>query len=180
MSNVNEAIGRIAAEGSRLFEVTGPAISSDEILRHVHRAVRRRAAIQIGAGVALVAIVAASLALVLPAINHHDTEPANPTPGTLIWQTDVGAEMWGSPVVLGDRVYVGANDGMVRAFNLADGAPVWTFDAEAPIRAKITTDGFLLYVAADDNTVIALHDDGADGFWLRSDVDLPIHLQAAV
>jgi len=160
MNDIGEEINRIAAEGTRRFNAGKPRVSNAEILKDARRAVRVRAGTRIGVGVAAVALLTGTFTFALPKIGNRDVEPANPLPGDLVWSADVGAEMWGSPAVLGDRVYVGANDGSVRAFDLADGAPAWTFDAGAAVRASITTDGSMLFVAADDNAVVALRDDG--------------------
>src|SRR5690606_12487628 len=86
-------------------------------------------------------------------------EPAG-RPGSPVWRSDVGSEMFGTPLVSEGRLYVGADDGRVRALDLADGSEAWAFDAGGPVCGAITTDGRLLFALADDGVLHAVRDGG--------------------
>ncbi len=161
MTPVGDDITRIAATGSRLFEKAGPQHSAEDIRHDVRRAIRRRRALAAGAGIVVASLLVAAVVIVIPKIGGRDVEPATPVPGDLVWSSDVGSEMWGGPLLLDGRIYVGADDGTVRAFDAGTGAPAWTLDAGAPVRANLTTNGDLIFVTTDANDVMALRDNGS-------------------
>ncbi|MGI5818537.1 MAG: PQQ-binding-like beta-propeller repeat protein [Armatimonadota bacterium] len=49
--------------------------------------------------------------------------------GGRLWRFDAGGAIYGSPVVAGERAYVGTADGEVFAVNTADGSLLWRSDA---------------------------------------------------
>lgn len=102
------------------------------------------------------------------------TAPSNPAPASAaatptlaeatvreaVWQANVGSEMWSAPAALGDVVIVGANDAVVRAFSIADGAPAWEIETSGAVHAQAAVDGDTAYVVSDDGLVYALDVDG--------------------
>ena len=77
------------------------------------------------------------------------------------WSQPIG-DVDGSPVVRGDRVYVGGNDGVVHAFDKLTGTEAWSFSTGAqPFKGFLFPDrsGLDLYVATT-NRVFGLTDDG--------------------
>jgi len=84
-----------------------------------------------------------------------------PTVREAAWTADTGTEMWATPAAFGDLVVVGGNDGVVRAFALADGAPRWEFETAGDVRAQAAIDGDSAYVLSDDGNVYALDPTGA-------------------
>jgi outer membrane protein assembly factor BamB len=71
--------------------------------------------------------------------------------------------IYGTPVVVGDTVYVAGYSGDVYALALETGEPVWSgpFEADGPIIAGLAASETAVYVASDDGMLYAL--DPADG-----------------
>lgn len=81
--------------------------------------------------------------------------------GETRWQFRPDAPLWGSrkamtaPVVVGDIVVAGNDDGRLYAVDKADGSLRWTFETGGGLRAPPTVRDGTLYVAAQD-TVYAI------------------------
>ncbi|MBI4581293.1 MAG: PQQ-binding-like beta-propeller repeat protein [Planctomycetes bacterium] len=65
------------------------------------------------------------------------------------------ATITSSPVIVGDVVYFGANDGWLRALDLNTGEPLWQYRLGVPIASTIAVTGNTIVVAAWDGTVYA-------------------------
>jgi hypothetical protein len=50
---------------------------------------------------------------------------AGPTEAVVDWTVDLGASVDGSPILVGDRIYVGNSHGELFALSRADGKPIW-------------------------------------------------------
>ena len=84
-----------------------------------------------------------------------------PTGFVYRWSQPIG-DVDGSPVVRGDRVYVGGNDGVVHAFDKLTGTEAWSFSTGTqPFKGFLFPDrgGLDLYVATTSR-VFGLSDDG--------------------
>jgi outer membrane protein assembly factor BamB len=71
---------------------------------------------------------------------------------TFEWALDLGDDVDGSPVLRGDRVYVGTTSGKVIGVDAADGGNRWTFDtADGAIKGFVFPDrsGTSLYVSTN-------------------------------
>ena len=79
--------------------------------------------------------------------------PAAPAPR---WQRQLGAPVWGSPIVYDNIVYVAATDGRVHALHAADGEPLWTWTGPHPFYgdALVTVDA--LYLLDERSHLVAL------------------------
>ena len=88
--------------------------------------------------------------------------------GSLLWsaQTDPslsslqpyqrgGSDVNSSPAILGDKVYVGASDGEVHAFALADGTQAGSYRLGAPIASSPFIDRNTLYIGGYDGNLYA-------------------------
>jgi len=82
--------------------------------------------------------------------------------GTLAWQTPVGpaGQPLSGPVSDGERLYVGARDGLY-ALALADGHAVWHFPTARWVEAAPVVAGGVVYAACHDHHLYAL--DAASG-----------------
>jgi outer membrane protein assembly factor BamB len=82
--------------------------------------------------------------------------------GTLIWEEALGVATFGYPLILeeDDIVVVGDADGVVSAFNLRNGGPLWDRQVEGPIRGGAASDGEMIVVAGEDRDVLALDKTG--------------------
>ena len=82
--------------------------------------------------------------------------------GALAWRADVGpaGKRLSPPVADGERVYVGARDGL-HALDLGNGRAAWTFPTERRIVAAPVVAGGVVYAACHDHHLYAL--DAATG-----------------
>ncbi len=72
---------------------------------------------------------------------HHDAgrsgvdpEPGKPVTPTLSWQSsELGAPIWGQPLVVGSRVYVATVGDEIYALDTATGAVIWKASAGTPV-----------------------------------------------
>ncbi len=82
-------------------------------------------------------------------------------PLTLLWTAKTGGPIASSPAVVGERVFIGANDGKLYALARDSGRGLWTFAAGDAIEAApLVLDG-VVYVGSADNQFYAL--DAAKG-----------------
>jgi polyvinyl alcohol dehydrogenase (cytochrome) len=66
-----------------------------------------------------------------------DPEATNPITPTLAWQThDLGAPIWGQPLILGSRVYVATVGDEIYALDAATGEVIWEKSAGTPVPAE--------------------------------------------
>lgn len=97
------------------------------------------------------------------------------TAGKLKWKTppDIGAYAYGSPIVAGDTVIIGANRGILAAFDKETGEPKWKYVVQPSsleygklryvnISATPVVSNGTLYILADDGTLHAFRHDIPD------------------
>ena len=60
----------------------------------------------------------------------------DPRTGERQWEWNSGARLDSSPVIVGDRIFLGSNRGPVLALDKATGEPVWEFDTGSAIVAS--------------------------------------------
>lgn len=69
--------------------------------------------------------------------------------GRVVWETSIPSGVFGAgPTVSGDLVFVGAMDGIVRAFRMDDGRKVWSLQLDAGINAPFAIAGDTLFAPA--------------------------------
>lgn len=139
---------------------TPPAVNK------ARRTTKKRVVIAAGAALAIAAVVT-TIAVTLGAPNNGSDAGEGATasatgPGALAWSSELGAESWGTPAVAGDLVVVGTNDGMLRAFEHADGTAAWEFDTGGELRSAALVSDDALYVTSDSGAVFALDHDGEE------------------
>ncbi len=89
--------------------------------------------------------------------SHSGVGAGNPTIGpTLIWRHGTGNQIWSSPAVTGDTVYIGSSDGYVYALNASTGSTVWTYATGGEVRSSPAVFAGIVYVGSMDNKVYAL------------------------
>jgi outer membrane protein assembly factor BamB len=84
-------------------------------------------------------------------------EALNAQTGAVVWKASSFAT-GGRPVVSNGTLYIGADDGTVRAFDAATGAPRWSFTRTVGVGSQLGLDG---YVAVSGDTVVVTSDSGA-------------------
>jgi polyvinyl alcohol dehydrogenase (cytochrome) len=69
-----------------------------------------------------------------PGRSGDDPEGVNPTTPTLSWQSpDLGAPIWGQPLILGSRVYVATVGDEIAALSVSTGKVIWKKKAGTPV-----------------------------------------------
>lgn len=69
--------------------------------------------------------------------------------GEILWDVEIPSGIAGvGPVVANDAIFVGTLDGIVRAFNTADGSEIWRVQTSAGLNAPFAVAGDTLYVPA--------------------------------
>jgi len=105
-----------------------------------------------------------------------DTTTHNVKPG---WSFQAGEAIWGSPLVIGDLVYVATMDHSLYCFNAETGSVEWEFQAGGAMAAQPSPKDGTLYQGAFDGKVYAVERDSgqqASGFdfqaqnWIWSEV----------
>ena len=69
------------------------------------------------------------------------------------WRFTTRRAIDGSPVVVGDRVFVGSTDGRLYALNLADGKELWTSEAGGGFTGSPAVADGKLFIANDRGIV---------------------------
>ncbi len=92
-----------------------------------------------------------------------DVQPADDL--VLRWTFDTGEPIRSSPVVVGDRVWIGSDSGTVHALARADGGAVWRFDTEGPVEAPPTVVEGMLAVGSGDGLLYVLDAGTGDLRW---------------
>ncbi|MCA9419326.1 MAG: PQQ-binding-like beta-propeller repeat protein, partial [Candidatus Omnitrophica bacterium] len=75
------------------------------------------------------------------------TLPAEPE---LLWKFDTGGPVRSTAAIVGDRVFIGSNDGFLYALDKATGKEIWKFETEDSIEAApLYRNGTLYFGSAD-------------------------------
>lgn len=110
-----------------------------------------------------------------PAALSAQTPDGVPRLAGLLWRIETGGAVRASPIVADATVVVAGTDGVVRAFDLADGSARWQVDVNSPIIATPAAVDGSLYVVDRNNTLHALRlVDGAVRWRLETGADLPL------
>ncbi len=73
--------------------------------------------------------------------------------GKEIWSFTTRARVESSPLILGSRVFVGSNDGLLYELDLATGKKAWEFTAGAPLSASPAAAGGALVIGSQDGVL---------------------------
>jgi len=71
------------------------------------------------------------------------------------WTAQASGEIRATPVVIGDRVFFGALDGLLRIVGLETGEPIATMRTGGPIAAPPVAEGNLVLVTSHDGRIYA-------------------------
>lgn len=81
---------------------------------------------------------------------------AGPSKGAVVWATELGGSVDGSPIVVGDRVYVGTSHGDFYALNRTEGSVVWKYATAGAIVGGAEVSAGRVFVGSVDCFVHAL------------------------
>ena len=76
-----------------------------------------------------------------------------PGTGELLWSHAVKSRVDSSPVIVGDRVFLGTTGGVIYGLNIHTGERVWEFVTGASIMASPSVGGGKLVIGADDGVL---------------------------
>jgi outer membrane protein assembly factor BamB len=101
-------------------------------------------------------------------------------PFMVAWKQQLEGSCQSTPLVADGRLYVGANDGGMYAFDAATGEPLWRFDTDGEIRSQpVMAEGDeTVYFGSADGSLYAVTTDGELGW--RFDTGGPIYGSASV
>jgi len=90
----------------------------------------------------------------------------NPKTGKLIWKQYIG-EYWTEPLLKDNKVYVGAVDGSISAFDAKKGSEgaLWTYKTKAAINSKLASNGKIVVAGSGDGSVYGLSADTGTKIW---------------
>ena len=77
----------------------------------------------------------------------------NRSTGKAVWTFTTRARVESSPLVVGTRVFVGSNDGVLYELDLASGKKVWEFTAGAPLSASPAAAQGALVIGSQDGVL---------------------------
>jgi eukaryotic-like serine/threonine-protein kinase len=80
--------------------------------------------------------------------------------GKQIWKYNTPSIIWSSPVIDGNRVYIGSHEGLLYCLDLKTGIKISSFQADGIIFSSPVISGEFLYFGCDDGYVYALKPGG--------------------
>lgn len=78
----------------------------------------------------------------------------NATSLTMLWQVDMGGNVYGAPLMVGDRIYASGGSGSVRAFEAETGKELWMTPVQST--GTMAYDNGMLYVYTTRPEMVAL------------------------
>jgi outer membrane protein assembly factor BamB len=82
-----------------------------------------------------------------------------------LWRTETGGAIHGRPTVDGEVLYVGGEDGVLRALNRSSGEEVWAYEAGAGIGSGTGFDDARAFVISRDGVVHGVDKVTGNGLW---------------
>ena len=96
------------------------------------------------------------------------TQAAIPATAEVLWQANavaVAGTRLTAPVVANEHIYLGGSDGVVRAFRVSDGVPVWKWHTGGEIRIPPTIAEGRALVSSGDGCVYAFNASSGELLW---------------
>lgn len=86
----------------------------------------------------------------------HFVQAVNLNSGKEIWRTQTNTLFWSSPLIVGNKVYIGGFDGNEFCLDLATGKRISKFQTNGTVLSSAVFDGEHLYVGSDDGYLYSL------------------------
>ena len=90
------------------------------------------------------------------------------TPFSVLWEIDTPGTMLAPPAVVGDRLYVTTEDGVVAALDAATGETIWSYEIGSPSDSAPAVSDSAIYVGARNHRLLAIARDDGALLWERS------------
>lgn len=101
------------------------------------------------------------------ALSGH-TNDAAPDDNYLAWVFQTGSNTDSSPVVVGDSVFIGSNDGNLYALNKYTGQLIWSSNTGSPIRSTPAVENGIIYVLPTNGNFLALNASNGAMIWSQT------------
>ncbi len=75
--------------------------------------------------------------------------------GKVVWTFQTLGEVDSSPVICGDKVIIGSEDGRLYLLRLSDGKQVWSYEIGQPVTSSPAVANRMVVVGSDDGYVYA-------------------------
>ncbi len=75
--------------------------------------------------------------------------------GKVVWTFQTLGEVDSSPVICGDKVIIGSEDGRLYLLRLSDGKQVWSYEIGQPVTSSPAVAKGMVVVGSDDGYVYA-------------------------
>jgi len=82
-----------------------------------------------------------------------------------VWRVQTDGPIYGKPVIDGERVYIGGEDGKLRVLDKATGDAEWVYEAAAGIGSGTGFDDMRAYVISRDGLVHGIDKATGEGLW---------------
>lgn len=82
-----------------------------------------------------------------------------------VWRVQTDGPIYGKPVIDGERIYIGGEDGKLRAIDKATGDVEWDYEAAAGIGSGTGFDDLRAYVISRDGLVHGIDKATGEGLW---------------
>src|SRR6187399_2417770 len=92
----------------------------------------------------------------MPGESRPDTGDDFTAQPALAWKFSARQPFFASPVIDGDRVYVGNNDSTLYCLDIRSGKLVWKFVTHGPVRSGVCIDHSRLFLIGGDSGVYCL------------------------
>lgn len=116
----------------------------------------RRAALRLGAGAAAVALTGGG------AWDLRRRLAQTPPP---VWDFRTGGEVYSSPAVAGDALYVGSNDARLYCLDVRTGEERWHYETGGAVTSSPAVEGGVVYVGSNDTSLHAVDAASGKGIW---------------
>jgi len=116
----------------------------------------RRSALRLGAGAAALAVTAAGAW----DVRRRLTEPPDPA-----WAFRTGGEVYSSPTVVGDALYVGSNDAHLYCLDARTGKERWRYATGGAVTSTPAVGGGVVYVGSNDTNLHAVDAASGERIW---------------
>lgn len=82
----------------------------------------------------------------------------------VLWEYEVGAEIYSSPAIVNERIYFGSSDGNIYCFGI-DGTKLWEYNVGAEIYSSPAVVDNKVYFGTMDNYIYCLNSENGDFIW---------------
>ena len=85
--------------------------------------------------------------------------------GESLWEFETDNDVYSSPTIVEDTVYVGSDDNNLYAVHADNGSEKWSFEAGSSVSSSPTVGDDVVYVGSRDTSLYAIHADNGSEKW---------------